>query len=625
MADWSVLRNAGRDYLTLYGSRDVTASLSAMTATTNCTMQTPSSSFSYLDKTDENTFCCSENVEDCVTFLNQELTALGFQTIDHGDGATEVSLVNRLYEIFRLHQKARRFREELENRLRRLSSETEHYQSSNHRLKNEKVQLEREIGKEQEKCRQVVIKQKSLSEKFKAEKDEVKRLQCVIRDRDGQYKHELKKKERELNKMKEKLHHLITDKNPNRRMGLDIANSLQRADGKRSQWKTGSHDKQEEMYQLVIHNYEDKQRELMIENTDLRDCLVYMQRELGTIINHSSDVQTSHTVPRGDVGELSGNSEDDDDDGISSVTIKDLSDGYFQMPYDLMKDNLRHSFKEMFKLIKKSMEKSSIPPSQLPKTKSSPPRQIPSARRTPSVETDKLLKQVQQYKEIIQQQKEFIQQSILNQSKAAAETSYLDESVQLQERLLQEQESMAEQRRLFYQEKANFEEERKQYTEAAIRLGRERKALDDQRSSIINQFLQISPFVKSTPSNRKSQKGEGTRLLPSTPMFSPAPSSKPKTPSTTELYRVLGITPKDLPKRKEDKYSPEEEPRIKKALSSESLLSGSCKSTPHDTSDVQISTRSHSSPEKSPDQVSLKRVLFRRRSSTGSNEDLEGL
>lgn len=618
MADWSVLRNAGRDYLTLYGSRDVTASLSAMTSTTNCTMQSSSSTFSYLDKSDENTFCCSDNVDDSVTFLNQELTALGFQTIDHGDGTTEVSLVNRLYEIFRLYQKARRIREELENRLRRMSSETEHYQSSNHRLKNEKIQLERDVAKEQEKCRQVAIKQKALAEKFKSEKDEVKRLQCVIKDRDAQYKHELKKKEREINKMKEKLHHLISDKNPSRRMGLDIANSLQRADGKRSQWKTGSHDKQEEMYQLVIHNYEDKQRELMIENTDLRDCLVYMQRELGTMINHSSDAQTSHMDPQ-DNGELSVNSEEEDD-GVFSITMKDLSDGYFQMPYDLMKDNLRHSFKEMFKLLKKSIDKSSLPPRQTEKTKSSPPRHIPSAQRVPNAEVEKLQKQVQHYREIIQQQKEFIQHSVLTQTKAATETSYIDESAILQERLLQEQESLSEQRRLFYQEKANFEEERKQYTEAAIRLGRERKFLDDERTSIINQFLQISPFVKGTPSKRKSHKGEGTRLLPSTPMFSPAPSSKPKTPSTTELYRVLGITPKDLPKRKDDKYSPEEEPQIKKALSSESLLSGSsCRSCDN----LHSSSGKHSSPEKSTDP---KRVLFRRRrSSTGSNEDLEGL
>lgn len=43
--------------------------------------------------------------------------------------------------------------------------------------------------------------------------------------------------------------------------------------------------RQEEMYQNVIHHHEDKQRELMLENTDLRDCLVQMQKELVTVIN----------------------------------------------------------------------------------------------------------------------------------------------------------------------------------------------------------------------------------------------------------------------------------------------------------------------------------------------------
>ena len=48
---------------------------------------------------------------------------------------------------------------------------------------------------------------------------QVRRLHCMIKDRDSQFKHELKKKERELNKLKEKLNNMITQKTPNRRMG----------------------------------------------------------------------------------------------------------------------------------------------------------------------------------------------------------------------------------------------------------------------------------------------------------------------------------------------------------------------------------------------------------------------
>ena len=48
---------------------------------------------------------------------------------------------------------------------------------------------------------------------------QLKRVQSVVRDRDAQYKHELKKKQREINKLMERLHQLLMDKNPDRRIG----------------------------------------------------------------------------------------------------------------------------------------------------------------------------------------------------------------------------------------------------------------------------------------------------------------------------------------------------------------------------------------------------------------------
>ena len=38
------------------------------------------------------------------------------------------------------------------------------------------------------------------------------------------------------------------------------------------------------MYRLVISNYEEKQKELMEENSDLRTCLTDMQKELHTLL-----------------------------------------------------------------------------------------------------------------------------------------------------------------------------------------------------------------------------------------------------------------------------------------------------------------------------------------------------
>ena len=58
--------------------------------------------------------------------------------------------------------------------------------------------------------------------------------------------------------------------------------------------------RQEEMYQLLISNYEEKQQELRIENNDLRECLVHMQRELSAVLNNtdfSIMLQTRRNVP----------------------------------------------------------------------------------------------------------------------------------------------------------------------------------------------------------------------------------------------------------------------------------------------------------------------------------------
>jgi X breakpoint 2-interacting protein len=61
-----------------------------------------------------------------------------------------------------------------------------------------------------------------------------------------------------------------------------------------------------------------------------------------------------------------------------------------------------------------------------------------------------------------------LQNAIQTQKHQQAGEPFLDDS-----KLLQEKESLSEHQRLFREEKNNFMEERKQYTEAAIKLGKE--------------------------------------------------------------------------------------------------------------------------------------------------------
>ena len=68
---------------------------------------------------------------------------------------------------------------------------------------------------------------------------QVKRLQSALQHRDTQYKHEVKKKERELSKLKDRLNQLLNDRSGGRKTGIQMSTALQRVDGKRGTWKTG--------------------------------------------------------------------------------------------------------------------------------------------------------------------------------------------------------------------------------------------------------------------------------------------------------------------------------------------------------------------------------------------------
>lgn len=53
---------------------------------------------------------------------------------------------------------------------------------------------------------------------------QVKKLQSIVQHRDAQYRHDLRKREREMSRLKDKLHQLLTDKNQDKRIGMTRTN-----------------------------------------------------------------------------------------------------------------------------------------------------------------------------------------------------------------------------------------------------------------------------------------------------------------------------------------------------------------------------------------------------------------
>ncbi|GFR92754.1 afadin-and alpha-actinin-binding protein [Elysia marginata] len=349
-------------------------------------------------------FCTKDNLLHCIAYVNQDLEMLGFPCLKFEDGNCIADLyffINRLNDILGLYHKTVAVKEDLETKNHRLSCETNHHQSTCARLRREKNQLDREVGQEKEKTRQINLKYKQVSGKLKTEKEEVKRLLAVMESRNVQHKHDNNKKEREIISLKERLHQLLADKVPDRKVGMDLRNVLSSGEGRRATWKTNQAKLEEEMYQLVISNYEERQRELMLENEDLRDCMLSLQRQLSGLLKRTAGTNTA------------------------------------------------------------------------------------SGQKSQSVET-----------------------------------SFLHES-----HLLKEKENLSEQKKLFFEEKSAFEKERRAFTDAARHFCIERQAFQEERAKAQKLNPQNVSLVREKHSKSKGDASHHTRMLPATPVFSPAKES----------------------------------------------------------------------------------------------------
>ncbi|KAK6484082.1 afadin- and alpha-actinin-binding protein-like isoform X1 [Huso huso] len=237
-----------------------------------------------------NAFCTEENIVQCISYINQEMSSLGFPTIDNGsNGKTDLNLVsvlNAMYELLQLWRKSMCTVEDMENQQLKSSSDLDHLQSSHSKVKEQLELCVRENKALQERDRQLQLKNKSLHNCLKNEREEIQKLQYIIASRATQYNHDMKRKEREYGKLKERLHQLLMDKK-DKKLAIEVLNYVGRSDGKRSVWKTEKAEARNEgeMYKVLLSDYEHRQKDLMMENAELKKVLQQMKKEMVSILS----------------------------------------------------------------------------------------------------------------------------------------------------------------------------------------------------------------------------------------------------------------------------------------------------------------------------------------------------
>ncbi|TWW73758.1 Afadin- and alpha-actinin-binding protein [Takifugu flavidus] len=463
-------------------------------------------------------FCTEDNIPQCISYINQELSSLGLSSPCIGatsagrPSLNTVLALNAMYEMVQIHRRSMSTLEELEKEHLKKSSSLEHMQTNNSRLK--------------------------------AQKDEVQKLQNIIASRATQYSHDAKRKEREAAKLKERLSQLLIDRK-DKKLAIDVLNSLGRADGKRSHWKTAkvtaSHEG--EMYKSLLSDYEASQRSLMLENSELKKVLQQMKKDMIHIL---SPRQASN---RGACADDSQEQVDLDREEEAGDCCRDTLDQSCEHAREQLTNSIRQQWRKLRNHVEKLDSQASQVQNQLQAGKDVIPRE------THEDEMEEMRREVQQCKEFIQAQQQLLQQQ-LNSSLDDETAAFLNDCYTLEEK-----ERLKEEWRLFEEQKRNFARERKNFTEAAIRLGREKKAFQEDRDTWLkNQFLNMTPFtdrrrcsssdgqsalsIRSEPERRMSSTNAQLATSSSYATFStPKPTQCTTVPSTAELYRTLRLMP----------------------------------------------------------------------------------
>ncbi|XP_066453959.1 afadin- and alpha-actinin-binding protein isoform X1 [Eleutherodactylus coqui] len=496
-------------------------------------------SFSIAKMSAESHFCNEDNVEQCITYIDQELITLGFPSLQtmskNGVGRRlhVVSIMNCINELLQRHSRDLRRREDAEMQLLKVNSDLEHLHNSHSKLKDQLDLTKRENAALLERERQQQCKNHSLLQLLKSEKEEVQKLQNIITSRSSQHNHNLKKKEREYNKLKERLYQLVMDKR-DKKISIDVLNYIGRADGKRMAWRTSRTDakNEEEMYKVLLGDYEQRQKQLMLENAELKKVLQQMKKEMISVL--SPQKPKAKEKLEDSLGPALSDGEDDAADSSKDHVI--------ELSCEAVREQLVNSIRRQWRILKSHVEKLDHQASQV--RVASPDRKGLISKEEHEKELELLKQEILSCEETIKNQQHLLQQQV-----AASDD---DTSSLLQDcYLLEDQERLQQEWKLFSEQKKNFEKERRNFTEAAIRLGHERKMFEEDRALWLkHQFLNMTLFTDRRSSEHcqprsaldpdeespgSQSKSPQNNLHPSADVTRSAGKSLPATPAARQL------------------------------------------------------------------------------------------
>lgn len=415
-------------------------------------------------------FCTTNNMQSAVVYLSQELQGLGLNCglIETGSQKVNlVALINACWEVSRLYRSSVHDCNTLQDQRRRDAADMNHFQSSIRDLRGTIDDKERQVCDAQERERQAVTVNKALASKLKAEKEEARRLGSVLQQREAHHQHELRKKETENSRLRERLHRLVSGEKSSetRAPAMSISNTLSRSNRSRAKWKTEATGvrHEEDMHRKVLSQYEAWVGQLSDENEQLKSCLSSVSSQISRL---ASKFTKNETRLASEEMNSSMNS--------STFSTDSLDDPMFNLDFPAFRNQIQRSLDENLKAITQGVEDKVMKDNIAQNMDLQGREEVKTLR----LQLSKVKEQLRNYQKCHKKGNDDEKEMMF-----LMDGSYVEERSELEK----ERQELEKERRTLQQERESF-------AEAAIRLNRERAAFEGEKVELLKrQFLQDLP------------------------------------------------------------------------------------------------------------------------------------
>ncbi|KAJ3154502.1 Afadin- and alpha-actinin-binding protein [Geranomyces michiganensis] len=425
-------------------------------------------------------------------------------------------------------QKDVAFRDDLQYRLRRVSADNDNLAGTVARQKARLEQCEREIASLQNKNDTLQSSLKRETEKLSGAREELKTTKANLQYSKTQYNHDVRKRDRDFARLKDRMQRTVAEKT---KTGMTLINPLAKphpstttSNGKQ---RGSNNNDADVMYAVVMKNYEDRERELLGENQMLRDTLFETFRELKDRFADAGG-HDPRDIELGGRPLMTSSPPQSRDEEHEEDPEAAMERAHFQLPFNLVQNTVQQRIRHVMMDLKAEWDE------LMDKLEG---EQHAEAVVELEQRIAVLHNQNDEYQRIIEEQNRILESS-LNGTAAAPRTAghaAISEEVPAGPGWDSSIMDLAEQKAELAEKLRQLEIDRKNFTDAALRLGVERAALkrektlfnDDRRKALgTDDFLKTLPETPGWLRARAKAEEPQHEIPPATPSR-PTPANAP--------------------------------------------------------------------------------------------------